>query len=168
MTRQFRILFEVFGPPFVGAILGSLFAFVMNAHAGNIQPIDYFITVPLSFVVGAYYLMTIPSVGFAAAMEMAFLFGLRITSWITVVLTSLIGLLAGVLLGKKCEPSTQAVAVGIFSGHPVFCFYALIGLTTGLIMGCIIRAYPQQMPNQSTDPTPASGTPPAGQESRHP
>jgi hypothetical protein len=29
-------------------------------------------------------------------------------------------------------------------------------------------AIKSEQPNQSTDPTPASGTPPAGQESRHP
>jgi Na+/H+ antiporter NhaC len=120
---------------------------IKNIYSEHPTPLGFTIGESVTVIVGAYYLVTVPSFGFACAMEIAFFFGLKTTSWITVLLSSLIGLSCGVWLGKLCEPPIQAAVIGIIRGHPAFCEISAIGLITGVIMGSVIRARPEKMPN---------------------
>ena len=75
--------------------------------------------------------------------------------------------------GKRFVSAILCLFAGVLLPSIVYTigqqFIALIAATTAFIASCIwIDSRYSLMPNQSPDPTVASGTPPAGQESRLP
>lgn len=134
MTRKKRIALELLGPPVLGVVflVGLAFVsqlFTASGVAGKSSWRE------LLFVVAYAYLFAgIPSMVFAAVMELAFSRGMKPSSWRSVALAALLGGAAGVAMGLFItggEISGQALrAGGIF---------AYVGVAAGLTLGVVIK-----------------------------
>jgi hypothetical protein len=128
MKRPLRILFQILVPP----ILGLLPVYVMmtpdlisEIAYGHVKPGEH-----LAIILGAYLAAGIPSVVYTVVMEIAFSRFLSPASWRAVLLSTVLGLLAGLLIG--------AVLNSIDHGRDGESHVILTMLPTGMVVGFVM------------------------------
>ena len=156
MNRAKRIAVEVLAPPTVAVAVLLVFECVMSRDAVFLKPESVLVSLAFSFVLAG-----IPSVVFAAVMELAFTKGVEVRSRRALFLAAGLGFLAGVVIAR-------VIAGGFDNQRNAFFLFPLLGALTGFIVGWMLRAFPGKRPNQTPEPTPMSVTPPAAQEPRQP
>jgi hypothetical protein len=122
MSRCCRVLLEIFAPPFLGVAIWYSLAVWSFSFQNVFDVVKYF----YAFVGFAYIIAGIPSLVYAAIMELAFSFGLSPRSWMAVLLSGLLGSVAGFSM--------------IFfevNGN----FFVLDGLFVGLVIGAFIKRF---------------------------
>jgi hypothetical protein len=150
VTRRRRILVELLGPPLVATLLSALVAIARGR--GEIP--DGFFGGALVVLAVAYVVAGIPSVLFTIVMEVAFAKGLDPSSWGTVPLAAGLGLLSGMGI------------VGFDPSYGAFEGLAIVGLSTGAILGLLVmagsRRARQRQPLTSAEPGPVPPPTPPG------
>jgi len=127
MPRFRRILLEIFAPPFFG--MAILYPWVVwgSISSGNLDYRNCFYIIPwfFSFCVYAYLITGIPSLVYAALMELAFFLGLSPRSWMTVLHSGLLGWVAGYASTLEFELDGRV--------------FGTLGLVVGLVLGALIK-----------------------------
>jgi hypothetical protein len=126
MPRFHRILLEIFAPPFLGvAIYYPLF--LWNGNYEDPWVLLYIVPLFFGFCGYAYIIAGIPSLIYAAIMELAFFIGLSPRSGVTVLLSGFLGLVAGVAMSLYFDMSAR--------------FFGLNGLVVGLAIGVSVKRF---------------------------
>jgi hypothetical protein len=152
MRQQTRLALEFFLPPLIASLpLATRVAFIES---------EYNRAVLIPMLVFMYYVGgCLPALLSSTILEFAFKSGLAPKSVKAIGLSALVGSVGAVMFAEIFLRGEHLVGVGAAA-----CFG---WASTGLIISLIERKN-GRVPNQSTDPTLASGTPGAGHRSRHP
>ena len=131
MKRPARITLEVLGPPLLGA---TILQIVAAAAVREVEALKLF---PL-FVGFGYFVAGIPSVLFAAIMELAFCRGLRPDGVPAVVLAAVLGAASGLAI--------EMVLAGAVTVRSSAAFFIAFGCVIGGMIGLLIRARSRRPP----------------------
>ena len=126
MRKLLRILVEVAAPPLFGALLLGIPAVIIEAR-DPLQLLGLLVT-------AAYLLGTVPSIGYAVCMEVAFAGGLDPKNKKTVALSALLGFLAGLVMVPLASGGDF---IKIKSG--ALACIPPTGLIVGLLVGALVR-----------------------------
>ncbi len=126
MRRGHRIAVEVLGPPLLAATFLAVIAMLGLREVGTLK------LFPL-FLVFGYLLAGLPSLAFAAIMELAFARGLDPCSPRSVLLSTALGAASGVPI--------DMLMAGKPTARPNALFFVMLGLLTGFVMGLLIRRW---------------------------
>jgi len=150
MRQQTRLAFEFFLPPLITSL-------PLVTRVASIES-EYNRAVLIPILIFTYYVGgCLPALISCTVLELAFKSGLPPKSIKAIGLSALVGTVGAVMFAEIFLRGEHLVGVGVTA-----CF----GWTsTGLIISLIERRN-GRVPNQSSEPTPTSVTPPAGQESR--
>ncbi|MBW8782763.1 MAG: hypothetical protein JF599_12880 [Verrucomicrobia bacterium] len=144
MNRSLRIVLEVFGPPFLGLLpfyVMMMPDLVSDIAYGHVNSGEHF-----AIICGAYMLAGIPSIIYAVVMEIAFSHILSPRSWQAVMLSAILGLVSGELIGLVMNSLD-----GRGDGEPHFIRTMLpLGLVVGFFMGILVKVLSKKEPNHSS------------------
>lgn len=141
MRHPWRIAFEIFAPPLLVLLA---FYTVALPQDGFGNPEEH-----LAIIGGVFMVAAIPCLIYAAAMEFALKRLWRPGDWRAVLLSIVLGALAGLAIGvflnlvdngRDGEPRAISVMIPI-------------GMVVGLIMGFLLRFFPNKEPIQSSETT---------------
>ena len=136
LTRPWRIVLEIFAPPPFGVLAFLIYGTAANVLENGVQRILWKPSVDdlrslAGMLVFSYVFAGFQSLVFAAIMEWRFSRGLSPRSWRTVMLSSALGFVSGVLAGLVAQrPADLAGTIAFFGG---------VGLFAGFTIGCMIK-----------------------------
>ncbi len=139
MKRTHRIAVEVLGPPLIAATILEIVAVVGMREVGTLKLIPF-------FMVFGYVLAALPSLAFAAILELAFAKGLEPRSWQTVLLSASLGAVSGL-------PIDMLIARRLTVRSNALCF-VLLGAVTGSAIGLLIRTWSRAATPHAPGPGP--------------
>lgn len=126
MRRGHRIAVEVLGPPLLAATFLEVVVVLGLRELGMLGLFPF-------FLVFGYLFAGLPSLAFAAIMELAFAKGLDPCSGRSVLLSTVLGAASGVPI--------DMLMAGKPSARPNALFFVMLGLVTGFVMGVLIRRW---------------------------
>ncbi|HEY4245538.1 MAG TPA: DUF1731 domain-containing protein [Lacunisphaera sp.] len=134
LTRGWRIAIEILGPAPIGALVWVVGTGVRNlwmTSENGMLVTNALMALPLA-ILFAYFFVGIQSLFYTAILEWSFARGLDPGSWSTVGLSTVLGLVSGVVIVAASGFSRAGVTESLISSGGV-------GVSVGLILGLLIK-----------------------------